>query len=456
MNSQNLPVVPVVLTACLLAGLAAGADTAPSSIEQRYAATARKLIAAALAGDDSTARLQYLCDRIGSRLSGSASLERAVEWSAAEMKKAGLINVQTPPVKVPHWVRGSEWATLEAPIPKPLVMIGLGMSVGTPPGGVTGDVIPVANLEQLATLGRDKVAGKIVLFTPLANSPTVEGGPSLAGALGALAVLIHTPHTRGIAYQDGKPKIPAASVSAEDALMMERLVKGGTPVRVHLVMEDSQGPDVDSHNVIGELRGSEKPEEVVIVGGHLDSWDIGQGAMDDGSGVMAALEAVQLIKKSGLHPRRTIRVLFFVNEENGGAGDRAYGAMIGDSVKNHVAAIVDDRGAEKPIGFGFGPKGQDERTPAFQRAVEIGALLRDIQAGRIAPGGGGGHIPSVTSHGVPGFGVQTVDIHYGSWNHSNADSFDKIVPREFQLHVAAIAVMSFVLADMPERLSELK
>ena len=440
----------------LAIALVAAAYAAESPIEQRYGGAAQKLIQAALADNDSTARLQYLCDRIGSRLSGSPGLERAVEWSAAEMRKAGLENVRTPLVKVPHWIRGQERASMIAPIERPLVMVGFGMSVGTPPGGIAADVIAAPDLDRLAALGRGKVAGKIVLFTPLASSPTVEKGPSLAGALGAVAVLIHTPHTRGIAYEDGKPKIPAAAVSAEDALMIERLLDGGTPVRVRLVMEDRQPPDADSHNVMGDLRGSEKPEEIVVVAGHLDSWDLGQGAMDDGSGVTAALEAVALIRKLGLHPRRTIRVLFFVNEENGGAGDRAYGAMIGDAVSNHVAVIVDDRGAEKPTGFGFGGKGQDVNAPSFRRTVEIGELLRGISAGKISPGGGGGHLPSLTSHGVPGFGVQTVDVHYSEWNHTNADSFDKIVPEEFQLHVASIAVLSYVLADVPERLGQLK
>jgi Zn-dependent M28 family amino/carboxypeptidase len=209
--------------------------------------------------------------------------------------------------------------------------------------------------------------------------------------------------------------------------------------------------------VIGDLRGREKPDEIVIVGGHSDTWDLGQGAQDDGSGVMASLEAVLLIKKLGLQPRRTIRVLFFVNEENGGAGDRAYGAMIGDAVKSHVAAIVDDRGAEQPTGFGFGARDQDKKTPmAFQRATEIGKLLDSIGAGKITTGGGGGHIPSVTSHGVPGFGIQTVNVNYEQTNHTNADSFDKIVAHDFQLHVAAIAVLSYVCADMPERIGDLK
>ena len=447
---KKLWIVLVTSAAVLVAG-------DPTKISDKYGDVSQKLTAAALADEHSTKRLEYLCDRIGNRLSGSEALERAVAWSAAEMKMAGLENVQTPPVMVPHWVRGAESAVMLTPIRKQLVMIGLGMSVGTPRDGISAEVLPVKNPDELTAIGRERVAGKIVLFTPQANSPTVERGFLVAGALGAVAVLVHTPHTRGIAYDDGKPKIPAAALSTEDALMIQRLVSAGTPVQVRIQMDDHQEPDVESHNVIGELRGSEKPEEVVLVGGHLDTWDIGQGAQDDGSGAMAALESVLLIKKLGLHPRRTIRVLFFVNEENGGAGERAYGAMIGNDVQNHVAALVDDRGAEKPIGYGFGGSAQDWKVNprAFERALELGDLLKSIDGGKMNPGGGGGHIASVTNHGVPGFGIQTVNISYEQTNHTNTDSFDKIVLGDFQLHVASLAVMSYVLADMPERLSDL-
>jgi Zn-dependent M28 family amino/carboxypeptidase len=211
---------------------------------------------------------------------------------------------------------------------------------------------------------------------------------------------------------------------------------------------------------MGEIRGREKPDEVVVLGGHIDSWDIGQGANDDGSGITATLEAVALIKKLGLHPRRTIRVVFWVNEENGGAGGRAYRAMIGDQVKNHVAAIEMDGGAEKPLGFGFGGGGDEGPArvspAAFRRAVEIGKLLAGIEGGQMTSGGGGADIGPVMADGVPGFGVQTVGTHYFDWHHTDADSFDKIVPREFQQNVASLAVLSYVVADMPERFTEIK
>jgi hypothetical protein len=343
-------------------------------------------------------------------------------------------------------------------------MIGLGMSVGTPPEGIVGDVVTVSSFDELNALGRSKVEGKIVLFNPewKGYGQTVQyrtGGPSAAAKLGAKAVLVRsmtdhslqTPHTGTTVYEDGAPKIPAAALSTEDAAMIQRLTSAGTPVQVRLTMEAHQEPDADSHNVMGEIRGREKPDEVVVLGGHIDSWDVGQGANDDGSGIMATLEAVALIKKLGLHPRRTIRVVFWVNEENGGAGGRAYREMVGAAVKNHVAAIEMDGGAEKPLGFGF-----DGGTAAFQRAVDIGRLLSGIDGGMMAQGGGGSDIAPLLADGVPGFGVRTVGTHYFDWHHTDADSFDKIVPREFQLNVAALAVLSYVVADMPERLSEMR
>ncbi len=270
------------------------------TISESYGPTAQKLIDAAMADQEGMARLQYLCDRIGNRLSGTASLERAIEWAAGEMKNAGLENVQTPPVMVPHWVRGRESAVMLAPVEKPLTMIGLGMSVGTPEEGVTGDVVVARTFDELKAMGREKVEGKIVLFNPewKGYGGTVMyriSGASIAAQLGAKAVLVRsmtgvslqTPHTGTLEYMPDVMRIPAAAVSVEDAAMMERIAKSGTPVRVRLMMEAHREADAASHNVMGEIRGSEHPEEVVVLGGHIDSWDIGQGANDDGSGIMA-------------------------------------------------------------------------------------------------------------------------------------------------------------------------
>jgi hypothetical protein len=277
------------------------AQDAPNLAGQ-YRDTATKLIDAALIDHDGLDKLSYLCDRIGNRLSGSPSLETAIAWAAAQMKADGLVNVVTPPVKVPHWVRGSESAMLLEPVAKPLTMLGLGGSVATPTKGITAEVVPVSNFEELEKKGREGVQGKIVLF----NVP-YEGygrtvayrasGPSRAARLGAVAVLVRsvTPvslqsaHTGALEYNPAAPKIPAAAVTIEDATLMQRLADAGNTIKVHLEMEAHMLPDADSANVIGEIPGSEKPEEIVVMGGHIDSWDVGAGAHDDGSGIITTL-----------------------------------------------------------------------------------------------------------------------------------------------------------------------
>ncbi len=465
-----------VLTAAVSAS---GAD---GDLAAKYKGTADRLIDAALADDDGYARLAYLCDRIGNRLSGSAALPKAVEWSAAEMRKIGLENVQTPPVKVPHWVRGQESAMLLSPVERKLHMLGLGMSVGTPAGGLTAGAVVVSDFEALTKLGRDGVAGKIVVF----NAPYVSygatvmyraAGPSQAAALGAVAVLVRSitplamqiPHTGALQYQAGKPQIPAAAISIEDAMMLDRMQKRGEPLKVHLEMQAHMEADADSNNVMGEIRGSGKPEEIVVLGGHLDSWDVGQGAQDDGSGVMATLEAVALIKKLGLTPKRTVRIVFWVNEENGGRGGEAYKTWAGDTVKNHVAAIEMDSGAEKPTGFGYGrfrqqrarpgeapappPKATPEEEQSLAECKQIAQLLERIDAGKAEGGGGGADVGPLIREGVPGLSPSTVGLHYFDWHHTEADTVDKVNIDDFRKNIAVLAVMTYILADMPGKLA---
>jgi len=368
---------------------------------------------------------------------------------------------------VPHWVRGRENAEITAPVKRRLTMLGLGGSVATPADGITAEVVPVGSFEELQKAGREKVAGKIVLF----NVPyegygkTVQYrgiGASRAAALGAVGMLLRsvgsltqqTPHTGAMFYLPDAPKVPAAAITAEDAMMIQRLTDAGEKVTAHLFMEAHTEPDADSANVIGEIRGREKPEEIVVMGGHLDSWDVGQGAQDNGSGCIASLQAVALIKKLGLRPRRTLRVVFFTNEENGLAGGRAYREWVGARVGNHVAAIEMDGGAEKPLGFGFGVAPGPQADRALAKAREIGRLLQSIGADSMTAGGGGGDIGPVMEAGVPGFGMNTVGVHYFDWHHTPSDTVDKIKPEEFQQNVAALAVLSYVLADMPDRLIE--
>ena len=435
------------------------------TLADQYRDSSGRLIDAALADQGGMEKLAYLCDRIGNRLSGSAALDRAIAWAAAQMKADGLTNVVTPRVKVPHWVRGNESAALVEPLTRPLTVLGLGGSVATPKRGITAEVVPVSSFEDLDKKGRAGVEGKIVLFnTPYEgyNRTVVyrTAGPSRAARLGAIAALvrsitpvsIQSPHTGALEYAEGFPKIPAAAVTIEDALLMQRLSDAGNTVTVHLEMEAHMLPDADSANVIGEIPGRERPDEIVVIGGHLDSWDVGSGAQDDGSGCITALEAAHLIHELNLRPRRTLRVVFWTNEENGGAGGEAYRTWAGDSVKNHVAAIEMDGGAEKPMGFGLSSNGDLQTSLA--RLREIGGLLQRIDASAIQLGGGGADIAPIMVDGVPGLALRTVGTHYFDWHHSRADTTDKVKLEDLRANIAAMAVMAYVLADMPAPLRQ--
>jgi len=462
----------LLLAAILPAALCFAADNKIDA--SRYQDVADKLIDAALADDAGLNRLEYLCYRIGNRLSGSAALDQAIAWGTDEMKKAGLANVRTIPVKVPHWVRGRESAEMLEPVQKPLFMLGLGGSVATPADGIAADVVAVSSFDELEKLGRRAVEGRIVLYDApfVTYDQTVlyrSNGASRAARLGAVAALVRSitprslrdPHTGALQYSTPDPKIPAAAVSVEDALWIHGLTRAGQRVRIHLEMEGHAQPDADSADAMGEIVGRDKPDEVVAIGGHIDSWDVGQGAHDDGGGVMAAFEAVALIRKLGLQPRRTIRLVFWTNEENGGRGGVAYRDWAAAQAGKHVAAIEMDGGAEKPVGFDIGaglrrPRGAAQSAPQpgipadlLQRASAIGALLKRIDATKIAPGNGEADIEPLMAQGVPGFGLRTVMTHYFDYHHSQADTFDKIVPEEFKRCAAAMAVMSYVLADLP-------
>lgn len=481
------------LIASLLMSGAALAQTA-GPLATQYKPVADKLIAASLADPEGYANLQYLCDHIGKRVSGSESLLKAIAWATETMKKDGLANVHTQAATVPHWVRGEESGEIIAPVEKKLHLLGLGMSVATPPAGITAEVVVVPDFEAMKKLGKAGIAGKIVVF----NAPykgygqTVmyrTAGPSQAAALGAVAVLVRAitplavqlPHTGTTSYTEDQPKIPAAAISLEDAMMLERLQAEGSPVKVHMQMQAHlEAPQVAA-NVMGDIVGSEHPEQIVVIGGHIDSWDVGQGAQDDGSGIMATLAAVREIQKLGLKPKRTIRICFWVNEENGGAGGKAYRAALTEAeLKNHVAAIEMDGGAEPPVGFGYGaaPGGGRRRAtpgqpapaeppPGLSAAEEHSlALLRDIgtlltpvltttatRTQAITPGGGGSDISPLMADGVPGLGESTTGAHYFDWHHTEADTLDKVDPTDFRKNVASLAVMTYILADMPETLA---
>jgi hypothetical protein len=463
------------------------AQSGQSPLAATYKPAADQLISASLADNEGYANLTYLCDHIGKRISGSEPLMRAIAWATDVMKQEGLANVHTQAATVPHWVRGEESGEIVAPVTKKLHMLGLGMSVATPPSGITADVVVVPDFAALQKLGRAGVEGKIVVY----NAPykgygqTVMyriAGASQAAALGAVGVLVRSitplavqlPHTGTLMYDAKQPKIPAAAISIEDALMLERLQSEGKPMKVHFQMQAHLEAPVVAANVMGEIVGSEHPEQVVVLGGHIDSWDVGQGAQDDGSGIMATLAAVNIIKNSGLKPKRTIRIVFWVNEENGGAGGEAYrAALTPEQLKNHVAAIEMDGGAETPVGYGYGSAGGPRRlrpgTPGMAAPADvklsdgeahslamlqdIASLLGPVGATSVKPGGGGSDISPLMAAGVPGLGEETTTAHYFDWHHTEADTLDKVDPVEFRKNIASLAVMTYVLADMPETLT---
>jgi carboxypeptidase Q len=424
-----------------------------------YTDAASRLIGAALASDEAWQRLAYLGDTFGNRLSGSPNLEAAIAWAADEMKRDGLENVHTEPVKVPHWVRGRESLSIVAPTPQALVILGLGNSVGTAPEGVEGDLLIVHSFDELDAAGV-RAKGRIVLFNvPFTNyGETVRyrtAGPSRAGALGAVAALVRsvgapglrTPHTGTLAYTDDAPKIPAAAVTTEDAARLQRMVDRGTTVRLHLSMEAHFEPDADSANVVGEIRGRELPNEFVVIGGHIDSWDVGTGSTDDGGGCIVTWEALRLMQRLNLRPRRTVRVVLWTNEENGDRGGLGYRNRHRDELANHVAMMESDGGVFSPVGFGF--TGTDS---ARAKVRDIAGLLHLLGADTISASGGGADIgPSVEAAHIPALSHE-VGGNYFLIHHTPADTIDKIDPTDVAKNAAAIAVMTYVLAEMPDRL----
>jgi carboxypeptidase Q len=420
---------------------------------------AARLLGEAVSNDAAWQRLALLGDTFGNRLSGSPNLEAAIQWAVEEMKKDGLENVHTEPVKVPHWVRGHESLEIAGPIPQPLVMLGLGNSIGTPPAGIEAELLVVHSFDELEAAGA-RTRGKIVLF----NVPfTTYGdtvrfrttGPSRAGTLGAVAMLVRSvgppglrlPHTGTLTYADGQPQIPAAAVTTEDAARLQRMVDRGTTVRLKLTMEAHFLPDADSANVVGEIRGRELPDEVVVVGGHFDSWDVGTGSTDDGGGAVSTWEALRLMKKLNLRPRRTVRVVLWTNEENGGRGGQAYHDQHLAELPKHVMMLESDGGVFRPTGFGF--TGSDA---ARTKVRDIAQLLAGIHADVIGSAGGGSDIaPSVQQATIPSMSLE-VDGNYFLIHHTPADTIDKIDPLEIARSAGAIAVMTYVVAEMPDRL----
>jgi hypothetical protein len=477
------------------APVSAAAPGAPPAtpISETYRAAAARLIGEALLSNHAYENLAVLCDRVGHRLSGSAQLDSAIAWATATMRRDGLVNVRAESVMVPVWVRGEESAEVLEPARHALTILGLGGSVGTPPEGITAEVVVVGGFDELDSLGPAGVSGKIVLydvpFTTYGETVRFRGaGASRAARHGAVAAFVRsvgpisydTPHTGALSYNDSLPKIPAAAVTIENATMMRRMARRGETIRARLAMGARTLPDAPSANVVGEVVGSERPEEIVVVGGHLDSWDVGQGAQDDGVGCVLAMEAARLIQSLDLRPRRTIRVVLFTNEENGLRGGKGYRDAHKEELADHVAAIETDSGNGPVLGFRLDVRavvqGTKKKGDAFvatakdsaragaaaaadsARALalleEIAPLLEPLGATSMKAGGSGADVGPSVAEGVAGIGVEHDWEHYFDINHTNADTFEKVDAETLARNVAALAVMTYVLADMPERLRE--
>jgi carboxypeptidase Q len=450
--------------------------TPPLQYSPQFVAEIKRVQQAALESDYAYRQLAHLSNNIGPRLSGSPQAQAAVEYVAAELRKLGL-EVQLEKVMVPHWVRGEETGALTdypgmAPATtQKIVLTALGGSVATPNDGLTAEVVVVNNFDELQALGRERVAGKIVLFNAKFDQQLADNGfagpaygqaviyrgigASAAARLGAVAALNRSaggadyrlPHTGAMRYADDAPKIPAAAVAAEDADLLAHLTSEGK-VRMHLVLTPQTLPDAVSYNVIGDLKGSEHPEQIVIVSGHLDSWDLGRGAIDDGAGVVVAMQAAQLLKQLSLRPKRTLRVVAWMNEENGTRGAAAYAKDYQNELANHFGAIETDLGAGHPLGF------------YAQGKPEILTLLQPLAVILQSQGAGvtrlveetGSDVEPLGAAGVPTFAPIQDSRTYFNYHHTAADTLDKVKPKELQENCAVVAALAYTLANMPQAL----
>jgi len=419
--------------------------------------------------------LRHLTDNIGPRIAGSAQAERAVEFVAQQMRAAGA-DVRLENVDVPHWVRGVESGELvqwigQAPgTTQKVVLTALGGSIATPPEGLTADLLVVNSFPDLKQLADGSVKGRVVLFNQPFDKQLAEQGHSLdayeqsvlyrsaapivAGSLGAAAVLIRSvgsadyrlPHTGATYYAPDIPRIPAAAITAEDADLLANLAGQGS-VRIHITLTPQSLPRTQSHNVIADWKGREHPEEIVIVSGHLDSWDLGTGALDDGVGVAVSMQVIHVLQQLSVHPRRTIRFIAWMNEEMGLDGSRAYAAAHAPDFSNHVAAVESDLGSGHPLGITY--VGKLELGEWLRPLVPV---LKPIGATVLTRGDeAGSDIVALTEKGIPGFTPTVDDRRYFDYHHTAADTFDKVTPRELNENAAVVAVLAYALADSAVR-----
>ena len=410
----------------------------------------------ALRDDYTYDKLGELCDTVGHRLVGSPGMERAIAWAVRSMKEAGFDSVWTEPVTVPHWTRGKEWARCVEPVAFDLTLSGMGLSDGTGGQPLKAPILALRDFDELEARA-DEVPGKIVLFNPPweGYGKTVQyrvHGASRAAKYGALAVLIRSvtgrslgaPHTGMMHYADDAPRIPIAALTVEDAGRLYRMCERGLQPVVELSMEATNRGQTTSYNVIGDIRGREVPKEIVLLGGHLDSWDVGTCAQDDGAGCALALGAARLLLKQELRPRRTVRVVHFTCEELGGHGGRAYLEAHRHELDRHVLALESDAGSYAPLGFSV-----EADSLVRARITELAAPLAKVATGdwKVRPGGSGVDVGPIVREGVPGVGHWVDTSRYFDIHHSSADTFEKIDPDILARNVAVIAGLIHAVAE---------
>lgn len=434
-----------------------------------YQDIAAELVGKAMVSDMAYDRLVELCDGIGHRLSGSTTLDEAIDWAERTMQYDGL-TTRKEPVMVPRWVRGKESLRMTAPRPQKLELLTLGMSVGTPDEGIEASVVVVDSFEHLDRLGK-QVDGQIVLYdvpftTYYENVQYRTKGPSRAAAYGAVAVLVRsvtpsslsTPHTGTLKYAEGVQQIPAAAITIEAATQIRRLNENGQNVHVKLTLGAKMDGEVTSANVIGEVKGTKYPDEVVVLACHLDSWDVGTGAQDDGAGCVAAMEATRLIAQASRKPKRTVRAVLFTNEENGLGGGKAYAEQHADTLVKHKGMIEMDTGSGQPLGFRVDarPKNGTEEEIAAEKERVLTALqpliplFESTGATEWFHSYGGADIGPSVEQGVLGFGVHQDTTNYWPIHHTEADTVDKVDKTLLNKNVAAMAVLAYILADWDE------
>jgi carboxypeptidase Q len=407
--------------------------------------------------------LRFLCKQVGPRLSGSVGAQKAVEATARMLWEAGADTVFLQPCMVPKWERGAKEqgiVTYDSK-QKALQVCALGMSIGTPEAGIKAGVIEVANFEALEKLSNDFVKGKIVFFNYPMRPELINGGygdavryrsagPVAAAKKGAVAIIIrsvthaldYNPHTGATRYDSAVKKIPAFACSTMDAEWLSKQLKMKMPVLLFLKSNCRQGPDVLSYNVVGEIRGSEKPEEIITAGGHLDSWDLAEGAHDDGTGCMQSIEIIRAFKALGWKPKRTIRAVMFMNEENGLRGGNAYAAYAKEHNEKHLFAIESDAG-----GFGVQTLGVSGTEAQYNKAKSWEQLFKPYAVHEISKGGGGADINPLRPFGTVLSGVNPGSQRYFDHHHAPNDVFEAVNKRELELGAFSMAAICWLVSE---------